>query len=80
MSCWAGSALSGLFRRSRARPDLPALVEIEGPDEASVRAAAGSLGLDYSQARVGSVDEIYMSELRRDILAERTLAFGSASE
>jgi adenylate cyclase class 2 len=55
-------------------------VEIEGPDEASVRAAAGSLGLDYSQARVGSVDEIYMSELRRDILAERTLAFGSASE
>jgi adenylate cyclase, class 2 len=59
-------------------PDLPTFVEIEGPDEASVRDAAGTLGLDYSQARFGSVDEIYKSELGRDILAEATLTFADA--
>ena len=56
-------------------PGLPAFVEIEGPDEASVREAVRILGLDYSQARFGSVDEIYKSELGRDILAEPTLLF-----
>jgi adenylate cyclase, class 2 len=58
-------------------PGLATFVEIEGPDEPSVREAAGALGLDYSQARFGSVDEIYMSELGRDILAESTLLFAN---
>jgi adenylate cyclase, class 2 len=61
-------------------PGLPTFVEIEGPDEASVRRAAAALGLDYSQARFGSVDEIYKTELGRDILAEPTLLFASNSE
>jgi adenylate cyclase, class 2 len=56
-------------------PGLPTFVEIEGPDEASVRHAAAALGLDYSQARFGSVDEIYKSELGRDILTKPTLLF-----
>jgi adenylate cyclase class 2 len=56
-------------------PGLPTFLEIEGPDEASVKEAAASLGLDYSNARFGSVDEIYKSELGRDILAEPTLLF-----
>jgi adenylate cyclase, class 2 len=56
-------------------PDLPTFVEIEGPDEASVRQAADLLALDYSEARFGSVDEIYKSETGRDILAEPTLLF-----
>jgi adenylate cyclase, class 2 len=59
-------------------PDLPTFVEIEGPDEVSVRRVAAAVGLDYSQARFGSVDEIYKSELGRDILAEPTLLFGNA--
>jgi adenylate cyclase, class 2 len=61
-------------------PGLAAFVEIEGPDEASVRQAAATLGLDYGQARFGSVDEIYRSELGRDILTEPTLLFTSAEE
>ncbi|MGW4273783.1 class IV adenylate cyclase [Streptomyces seoulensis] len=56
-------------------PGLPTFVEIEGPDEASVRQAAALLGLDYAEARFGSVDEIYKSEAGRDILAESTLLF-----
>jgi adenylate cyclase, class 2 len=56
-------------------PGLPTFVEIEGPDEDSVRRAAACLELDYSQARFGSVDEIYKTELGRDILAEPTLLF-----
>ncbi|ELP66920.1 adenylate cyclase [Streptomyces turgidiscabies Car8] len=56
-------------------PDLPTFVEIEGPDEASVRQAAALLDLDYSTARFGSVDEIYRTESGRDILAEATLLF-----
>jgi adenylate cyclase class 2 len=60
-------------------PGLATFVEIEGPGEASVRKAVGALGLDYSQARFGSVDEIYMSELGRDILAESTLLFASGT-
>ncbi|MFH9082879.1 class IV adenylate cyclase [Streptomyces sp. NPDC017673] len=61
-------------------PDLPTFLEIEGPDEASVRQAAGLLGLDYSQARFGSVDEIYKSEAGRDILAEPTLLFSDGEK
>ncbi|MBL1285299.1 class IV adenylate cyclase [Streptomyces sp. NPDC057067] len=61
-------------------PDLPTFVEIEGPDEASVRQAAALLGLDYAEARFGSVDEIYKSEAGRDILAEPTLLFADADK
>lgn len=61
-------------------PDLPTFVEIEGPDEASVRQAAALLELDYSKARFGSVDEIYKSEAGRDILAEPTLLFADAEK
>lgn len=61
-------------------PDLPTFVEIEGPDEASVRQAAVLLELDYSKARFGSVDEIYKSEAGRDILAEPTLLFSNAEK
>jgi adenylate cyclase, class 2 len=60
-------------------PGLATFVEIEGPGEASVREAAGLLGLDYSHARFGSVDEIYKSELGRDILAESTLLFANGA-
>jgi adenylate cyclase, class 2 len=58
-------------------PGLPTFVEIEGSDEVSVRQAAVALGLDYSRARFGSVDEIYISEVGRDILAEPTLLFSA---
>ncbi|GAB2934823.1 hypothetical protein GCM10027028_38110 [Streptomyces sundarbansensis] len=61
-------------------PDLPTFLEIEGPDEASVRQAAALLDLDYSEARFGSVDEIYKSESGRDILAEPTLLFSEAEK
>ncbi|MEU0743882.1 class IV adenylate cyclase [Streptomyces sp. NPDC006134] len=61
-------------------PDLPTFLEIEGPDEASVRQAADLLGLDYSEARFGSVDEIYKSEAGRDILTEPTLLFSDGEK
>lgn len=51
-------------------PDLPTFLEIEGPDAASVEAAAGKLGLSMSKAVYGSVDEVYLSVLGRDILAD----------
>jgi adenylate cyclase class 2 len=60
-------------------PDLPTFLEIEGPDEQSVRASAAALGLDYADARFGSVDVIYRSETGRDILAEPTLLFRAAT-
>ncbi|CAG7643446.1 class IV adenylate cyclase [Actinacidiphila bryophytorum] len=61
-------------------PGLPTFLEIEGPDEQSVREAADLLGLDYTQARFGSVDAIYQTELGRDILAEPTLLFGHRTQ
>ncbi|MFJ4697225.1 adenylate cyclase, class 2 [Streptomyces sp. TverLS-915] len=56
-------------------PGLPTFLEIEGPDEASVRRAAALLELNYAEARFGSVDGIYKSEAGRDILSEPTLLF-----
>lgn len=56
-------------------PDLPTFLEIEGPDEAAVREAADALGLDPDHASYGSVDEVYLAVLDRDILAEDTLTF-----
>ncbi|WP_328318680.1 class IV adenylate cyclase [Streptomyces sp. NBC_00388] len=57
-------------------PDLPTLLEIESTSEEAVRKAVASLGLDYTEARFGSIDLIYKSERDRDILAEPTLLFG----
>ncbi|CAM5495826.1 hypothetical protein SBADM41S_10022 [Streptomyces badius] len=45
-----------------------------------MRQAAALLDLDYSEARFGSVDEIYKSESSRDILAEPTLLFSEAEK
>lgn len=56
-------------------PDLPTFLEVEGPDEDTVRTAAEQLGLDLSHASFGSVDEVYLAVLERDILAEDTLTF-----
>lgn len=56
-------------------PDLPTFLEIEGPSEEAVRKAVADLGLDYRNARFGSIDLIYQSEANRDILAEPTLLF-----
>jgi adenylate cyclase class 2 len=56
-------------------PDLPTFLEIESTSEEAVRKAAADLGLDYGQARFGSVDLLYKSERGRDILAEPTLLF-----
>jgi adenylate cyclase class 2 len=40
-------------------PWIPPFVEIEGPSADSVRTAAGRLGLDWSAALFGSVNEVY---------------------
>jgi adenylate cyclase class 2 len=56
-------------------PELPTFIEVEGPSEEAVRKAVADLGLDYDEARFGSIDLIYKSELNRDILAESTLLF-----
>ncbi|WP_326596612.1 class IV adenylate cyclase [Streptomyces sp. NBC_01803] len=56
-------------------PDLPTFLEIEGPSEEAVRKAVAALGLDYDDARFGSIDLVYKSEANRDILAEPTLLF-----
>ncbi|MCK9871874.1 CYTH domain-containing protein [Nocardiopsis dassonvillei] len=58
-------------------PDLPTYLEIEGPGEEAVRAAAAMLDLDYATATFGSVDEVYLKVLDRDILAESRLVFTS---
>jgi adenylate cyclase class 2 len=71
--------LGGLAFDFDTWPDLPTFLEIEGPDEDSVRQAAADLGLDYAQARFGSVDVIYKSEADRDILAEPTLLFAATA-
>ncbi|WP_327356354.1 class IV adenylate cyclase [Streptomyces sp. NBC_01304] len=56
-------------------PDLPTFLEVEGPDENSVHKAAAALGLDVTQASYGTVDEVYLAVLGRDILAESELVF-----
>lgn len=61
-------------------PDLPTYLEIEGPNEAAVRAAAAMLDLDYAAATFGSVDEVYLAVLNRDILTEPRLVFDTSHE
>jgi adenylate cyclase, class 2 len=54
-------------------PDLPTFLEVEGPGEQAVRDTAAALGLDH--ATYGSVDEVYLAKLGRDILKESRLTF-----
>ena len=54
---------------------MPPFLEVEGPDEAAVRQAALMIGLDFADATFGSVDEVYLATLGRDILAEPRLVF-----
>lgn len=61
-------------------PDLSTYVEIEGPGEGAVRATAEALGFDFAQASYGSVDEVYLAVLHRDILTEDTLTFATSPE
>lgn len=56
-------------------PGLSTFLEIEGPGEGAVRATADALGLDFTHASYGSVDEVYLAVLDRDILAEAILTF-----
>jgi adenylate cyclase class 2 len=58
-------------------PDLDPFLEIEGPDEAAVRHAAATLAFDFTNATFGSVDEVYLNVLSRDILTEPTLTFAA---
>lgn len=67
--------LDGLTYDFDTWPDLPTFLEVEGPSEEAVRTAVANLGLDYTEARFGSIDLIYKSEANRDILAEPTLLF-----
>ena len=59
-------------------PGLSTFLEIEGPGEGAVRATAEALGLDLAHASYGSVDEVYLAVLDRDILSEETLTFGTS--
>ncbi|MFD3756739.1 CYTH domain-containing protein [Streptomyces sp. NPDC058622] len=59
-------------------PDLSTFLEIEAPDEASIRQAAALLELDFAEACFGSMEEIYESEAGRNILGEPTLLFSNA--
>jgi adenylate cyclase class 2 len=43
-------------------PWLKPYIEIEGPSEESIQAAASKLGFDWSDARFGSVDTAYRSQ------------------
>ena len=56
-------------------PDIPTFLEIEGPDEISVKRAVTELGLLFEDAWFGSIDKIYLEKYRRDILQEKNLLF-----
>lgn len=58
-------------------PDLDTYLEIEGPGQKDVEIAAAMLGLDMDTASFGSVDEVYLAVLDRDILTEERLVFGA---
>jgi len=56
-------------------PDMPILLEIEGPGEFIIKNMAIKLGFDYSKAKFGSIDSIYLEKYGRNILKEPTLLF-----
>ncbi len=45
-------------------PWIPPFIEIEGPTEQAVRAAASLLGLDWERAMHGSVETVYQQQYR----------------
>jgi adenylate cyclase class 2 len=45
-------------------PWLEPYIEIEGPDENSIKAAAKDLGFEWKDARFGSVDTAYMDQYK----------------
>lgn len=56
-------------------PGLPTFLDVEGPSEEAVQQGARNLDLDFDTATFGSVDEVYLAALGRDILAESRLVF-----
>lgn len=62
-----------------AWPDLPVLVAVAGPDEASVRQAAALIGFDFGNAQAESVEQIYLTTTKRNVLAEPTLLFADTA-
>lgn len=46
-------------------PWLSTYIEIEGPDEESIKSAASDLGLKWEDAKFGSVDTAYMDQYKR---------------
>ncbi|WP_411076370.1 adenylyl cyclase [Streptomyces sp. cmx-4-7] len=62
-----------------AWPDLPVLVAVAGPDEASVRQACSLIGFDLGHALLGSIEEIYLSVTKRNVLSEPTLLFADTA-
>jgi adenylate cyclase class 2 len=59
-------------------PWIPTYVEVEGPKEASVRAASEKLGFDYTQAVFDSTDAIYQKyfDVTRTEISTVPLTFG----
>jgi hypothetical protein len=43
-------------------PWVKSYIEIEGPNEAAIKAASESLGLRWDDAEFGSVDTVYIKE------------------
>ncbi|WP_225978811.1 class IV adenylate cyclase [Gandjariella thermophila] len=68
-------ALDGVKLDFDTWPGLPTFLEIEGPNEESVKLAAKKLGLNFADATFGSVDEVYSRELGIDILQKPELTF-----
>ena len=46
-------------------PWVTPYIEIEGPNEAAIKLVAQKLGFNWSDARFGSVDVVYMSEYKK---------------
>ncbi|MBV1957671.1 adenylyl cyclase [Streptomyces sp. BV333] len=62
-----------------AWPDLPVLVAVAGPDEASVQQASALIGFNFGDAQAESVEQIYLSATKRNVLAEPTLLFADTA-
>ncbi len=60
-------------------PWLAPYIEIEGPDEASIRTAASALGFDWADAKYGSVDTAYCHQYPGMTQDETIGAIGNVS-
>lgn len=56
-------------------PSIPTYVEIEGKSEEHIKDTAVTLGLNYTEAVFGSVDEVYSQFYNIDILNKERLVF-----